>query len=212
MAKKKKGEKTTKREAYGITVLKASHKKVRQLKKEYEPEIHGDKFWNSSWLLMDYLEHQGLPYQARVMEVGCGWGLAGMYCAKHYGAVVTGVDADDTVFPYLDLHAEVNGVQVKTMKSQFENLKKKLLAKQDVVLGSDICFWDNMVDPLYKLVRRAVKAGVQQVVLADPGRPPFEEVCQRCTEKLGGGTKEWSVEEPVRASGTLLIVGSLPQK
>ena len=210
MAKKKKSAKKTERQAYGITVLKASHKKVRQLKKQHDPEIHGNKFWNSSWLIMDYLEHQGLPHKARIMEVGCGWGLAGMYCAKHYDAVVTGVDADDAVFPYLDLHAEVNGVRVKTVKSRFEDLKKKALAKHDVMLGSDICFWDSMVDPLYKLVSKALKAGVQQVILADPGRPPFEEVCRRCAEKLGGITKQWTVEEPIRASGSLLIVGALP--
>ena len=212
MAKKKKNTKTTKRHAYGITVLKASHKKVRRLKKDYEPEIHGNKFWTSSWLIMDYLEQQGLPCKARVLEAGCGWGLAGIYCARRYDAVVTGVDADDAVFPYLDLHAAVNEVQVKTVKSRFEDIKKKVLARQDILLGSDVCFWDNMVEPLYKLVDKAVKVGVQQVILADPGRPPFEEVCRRCVDKFGGITQEWAVEEPVRASGTLLIVGSLPHK
>jgi RNA polymerase sigma-70 factor (ECF subfamily) len=43
---------------------------------------------------MDYLEHQGLPRETRVMEVGCGWGLAGIYCAREHGARVTGLDAD----------------------------------------------------------------------------------------------------------------------
>ena len=206
----KKKEKETTRQAYGITVLKASDKRVRQLKKNFTPFIHGNKFWNSSWCVMDFLSQQGLPSESRVLEIGCGWGLAGMYCAKNHGAEVRGMDADSAVFPYLQLHAEVNGVRVKTVKSRFEDLKKKALAKHDVMLGSDICFWDSMVDPLYKLVRRALKAGVQQVILADPGRPPFEEVCRRCAEKLGGVTKQWAVEEPIRASGSLLIVGALP--
>jgi predicted nicotinamide N-methyase len=212
MAKKKKSAKSNKRQAYGITVLKASHKKVRQLKEIHAPEIHGNKFWTSSWLIMDYLEQQGLPPKARVLEAGCGWGLAGIYCAKRYDAMVTGVDADDAVFPYLDLHAAVNGVQIETMKSRFEDIKKKVLSSQDILLGSDVCFWENMVDPLYKLVGKAIKAGVQQVILADPGRPPFEEMCGRCVDTFGGVTQPWAVEEPVRASGTLLIVGSLPHK
>ena len=210
MPKTKKSAKKTLRQAYGITVLKASHKQVRQLKRRHDPDIHGNKLWNSSWLIMDYLEHQGLPPGARVMEVGCGWGLAGIYCAKRHGAVVTGIDADPKVFPYLDLHCRLNEVEVETLESRFESVKKKLLAQQDVILGSDICFWDSMADPLFKLVRKAVKSGVQQVILADPGRPPFEEVCRRCADGLGGVTKEWHVEEPVRASGTLLLVGSLP--
>ena len=210
MGKKKKKEKSTQRSAFGLTILKASHPKVRRLKKDYEPEIHGNKFWSSSYLIMDYLTHQGLPEGSRVMEVGCGWGLAGIYCAKNFGAKVTGIDADDNVFPYLDLHAEVNGVEVKTKKARFEELKKKTLAKQDLIIGGDICFWDEMIDPLYSLVKKAHKAGVPQIILADPGRPPYNEVCERSVAKLGGETKEWYVEEPVKASGTLLIVGSLP--
>ena len=68
-----KKDKKTERQAYGITVLKAADKRIRRLKKQYEPFIHGNKFWSSSWAVMDYLEHQGLPKKARVMEVGCGF-------------------------------------------------------------------------------------------------------------------------------------------
>jgi hypothetical protein len=58
-----------------------------------------------------------------------------------------------------------------------------------------------------------VQAGVQQVVLADPGRPPFVQVSERCSEKLGGQTKAWSVEgSAATASGSLMIIGTLPRK
>ena len=210
MGKKRKQAKTDKREAFGVTILKASHERIRGLKQDHEPDIHGHKFWTSSWLIMDYLEHQGLPEQSRVMEVGCGWGLASIYCAKNHGASVVGVDADSKVFPYLHVHAELNGVVVSTRKSRFENLKKKHLAEQNILLGADICFWDNMVDPLYKLIKKAVNAGVQQVIVADPGRPPFDDVCAKAEKKLGGEVKEWEVKKPVKAHGWLLIVGSLP--
>ena len=211
MAKKKKSEKVTERQAYGITVLKAAHSEIRKIRKDHEPDIHGNKLWNSSWLIMDYLEQQGVPKKSRIMEVGCGWGLAGIYCAKHFGAKVTGVDADAKVFPYLDLHAQVNDVKIKTVESRFEEIKKKKLAKQDLILGADICFWDSLIDPLYKLIGKAFKAGVQQIIIADPGRPPFDEVCDRCTVEFGGVVKEWSVKEPAASNGYLLIVGSLPQ-
>ena len=211
MAKKKKSEKQTERQAYGITVLKAAHPEVRRLKKDHDPEIHGNKFWNSSWLIMDYFERQGLPQKARVMEVGCGWGLAGIYCAKTHGARVTGMDADPRVFPYLKLHAAINDVKIKTMEARFEDMKRKKLARQDVILGADICFWDSLIDPLYKLIRKAIRAGVQQIIVADPGRPPFDEVCNRCTAEFNSVVKQWSVAEPVRSNGYLLIVGALPQ-
>jgi len=208
--KKKKEAKSTERQAYGLTVLKASNRKIRQLKRKHEPEIHGNKLWTSSWLIMDFLEQQGLPKKPRVMEVGCGWGLAGIYCAKRHRASVLGIDADENVFPYLDLHAEVNGVKLKRRRGRFEGIRKKDLAGTDLLLGSDICFWDDMVDPVYKLIRRAVRAGVQQVIVADPGRPPFQEVAERCADKLGGITQDWAIDDQVKASGTLLIVGSLP--
>ncbi|MFH1571906.1 MAG: methyltransferase domain-containing protein [Gemmatimonadota bacterium] len=211
MAKKnkKKGPKSTERHAFGLTILRGSHPRVRALKQDHEPEIHGNKLWNSSYLIMDYLQRQGLPAGSRVMEVGCGWGLAGIYCARRFAAEVTGIDADPNVFAYLRLHAEINEVEVQVQAARFEDLTKRQLADQDLVLGADICFWDELVDPVYKLVRRAVRAGAGQIIIADPGRPPFDEVCSRCVGELGGEVKEWSVDEP-RAHGWLLIVGSLP--
>jgi len=53
--KKKKGTKPTERHAFGLTVLKAAHPRLRALKKDHEPDIHGHKFWASSYLIMDYL-------------------------------------------------------------------------------------------------------------------------------------------------------------
>jgi predicted nicotinamide N-methyase len=210
MAKKKREEKATQRQAYGITVLKAADARIRRLRKEHEPSIHGNKFWSSSWVIMDYLEHQGLPDKARVLEVGCGWGLAGIYCARKHGARVTGVDADQAVFPYLELHARINEVEIETRCCGFEELTAGELAGQDVVIGADICFWDEMVDPVYRMVRRSVGAGARQVIIADPGRPPFSLMSERCARELGGEIKEWEVDGQVKASAYLLIVGSLP--
>ena len=69
---KKKKSKTTERRAYGTTTLKASDARVRKLKKDYEPFIHGNKVWNSSWCIMDFLTQQGMPKGAKVLEAGCG--------------------------------------------------------------------------------------------------------------------------------------------
>ena len=206
---KKKKSKSTERSAFGLTILKKSHPRVQALGKENKPEIHGDRFWKTSFLVMDYLQRQGLPRQAKVMELGCGWGLAGIFCAREFGAAVTGVDADPHVFPYMHLHAEINGVDLSHRRSRFENLKKKQMAGYDLMIGAEICFWDEMVVPLYRAVRKAMKAGVQQVVIGDPGRPPFDELCEKTEKKLGGEIKEWSVDEP-KAHGWLLIIGSLP--
>ena len=141
------------------------------------------------------------------MEVGCGWGLLGIYCDKKWGADVVGVDADSKVFPYLHLHAEVNEVTIQTRTARFENMRKSHLEGTHLMVGGDICFWDEMIDPLSKLVNRAMKAGIDQVIVADPGRPPFDDVCERAQKKWGAELKEWEVTKPSKARGWLLIVG-----
>ena len=195
------------RSAYGVTQLLSSHKDLRRLKaQDDQPSIHGNKFWGSSYLLMDYLEQEPLPKDSKVLELGCGWGLAGIYCAKQQGAKVTGLDADDAVFPYLQLHAEHNGVEIETRQARFEKLAGKQLAEYDVIIGADICFWDELSPILFKLINRAVKAGVKKVIIADPQRPPFFEVAERCIDKHFAELLDWSVEQPRRATGSLLVI------
>jgi len=197
-----------KRKAFGLTVLNASHPLVRQLKREgIVAQIHGNKFWNSSYLLMDYLRKNPLPKSARVLEIGCGWGLLGLYCGTQFGNRVHGIDADSNVLPYLDLHAEVNGVKMTREKKTFNQLTIDYLRSFDVILGADICFWDDMTAQLFNLIKRAQKAGVKQVMIADPCRPPFSALVSRCEEKLDQVTVlEKFLKRPVNASGEILIV------
>ena len=133
-----------------------------------------------------------------------------MYCAKNHGANVLGMDADSAVFPYLKLHAEINDVEVGTWRCKFEKVKKEDLKGTNLIIGADICFWDEMVDPVYKLIKKAMKVGVGQVIVADPGRPPFHALSEKVVKKFGGEVKEWEVDEEIKAEAYLLIAGSLP--
>lgn len=197
-----------KKRAYGIEVLLSGHGELRRLKRNYIPSCHGNKFWKSSWLLMDYLKKNGMPRGTRVMEVGCGWGLAGIYCAKNHGARVIGVDMDPGVFPFLDLHAEVNGVKVKTLNRKFGGISADDLNKVDVLIGADICFWDSLVLPLKRLILKALRSGVKLVLIADPGRSPFEELGQYFVEKKDGDIFEWNVRRPRNIMGKILRIKS----
>jgi predicted nicotinamide N-methyase len=192
--------------AFGIRVLLSRHPEVRKLKQDNIPSQHGHKFWTSSWLLMDYFRRRGLPKRTHVMDVGCGWGLAGIYCAKRHGAVVTGVDIDSEVFPFLRLHAEINGVQISTMRKSFQGLTVNHLKDVDVLLGADICFWDSMIDPLRRLIRRALRAGVDMVLIADPGRTTFDRLGEHLCEELNGEVLDWEVSRPRRVEGQILKV------
>jgi len=158
---------------------------------------------------MEYFYRRGLPPGARVLEIGCGWGLAGIYCAKNHAAVVTGVDVDSEVFPYLQLHSETNGVRVSTIKKEFDGLSGNLLRQFDVMIGADICFWESLVDPLKKLILRALRAGVRLVLIADPGRSPFEEMGEYFVRNRGGRVLDLTAQRPRRSTGRILQIGNI---
>jgi predicted nicotinamide N-methyase len=193
-------------QAYGLYLLEPRHRLMRRLKRVYTPSVHGHKAWGSSFLIMDYLIHNPVRKGSRVMEIGCGWGPAAIFCAKHFGAKVTGVDIDKDVFPFLDVLAELNGVSVEKVVNRFEDLKASQLGQEQVIIGSDICFWDSLVKPLYNLVNRALRNGTRRVVIADPGRPTFYELSELCAKKFDTTLAEWYATEPERVVGEVLEV------
>jgi predicted nicotinamide N-methyase len=193
-------------QAYGIYLLESKHRLIRRLKKAYQPSVHGHKTWNASFLLMDYLQYEPLAKKSRVLEVGCGWGPGSVYCAAQFKAKVTGLDIDDEVFPFLEVLAELNDVKVKPLVKRFESLKVKELSAFDVIVGSDVCFWDSMVKPLSQLINRALKSGVERVVITDPGRPTFYELCDIVRKKHKVELQEWYATEPSYTSGEVVEI------
>ena len=141
---------------YGIFLLTEKHKLIRALKKIHQPSVHGTRTWGSAFLTMDYLTHNPISKGCSVLDLGCGWGGASVFCAHKFKAQVTAVDLDPAVFPFLNVFAEINSVEVKTRKADFTKLKGPDLGQNQVILGSDICFWDSLVEPLVKMVNRAI--------------------------------------------------------
>lgn len=194
---------------YGVTVLLSNHPDVRRLKRLHRTSIHGNKLWSSSWVLMDFLRRQKIPSNLRLMDAGCGWGLLGIYCAKELGAVVTSVDSDPEVFPYLKLHAAVNKVDVTTMRRPLGGLTREELCGLDILVGADICFWDDLAYALKRLINRALKAGVRMVLIADPGRPPFYELGEYFSRTRKSEILDWTIRRPRKKEGRILKIGAL---
>jgi predicted nicotinamide N-methyase len=194
--------------AHGVTLLLSSHPEVRRLKRLHHTSIHGNKLWSSSWVVMDFLQRQKLPPGLRIMDAGCGWGLLGIYCAKKLEAVVTSVDSDPEVLPYLELHAAVNNVQITTMKRGLGGLTIEDLRGFDILVGADICFWDNLALALKRLINRALRAGVRMVVIADPGRQPFYDLGEYFSKTRGSEILDWSIKSPRKMEGRILKIGA----
>lgn len=185
----------------------ASHPAIRRVKRQgVQPSIHGDKLWKSSFLLIDYLNKHRPEHAAKVLDVGCGWGISGIWCAKTLGAEVTSVDADSNVFPYLNAVAAINKVNTKTLTTRFERLSKRQLAEFDMLIAADICFWDELVNPVGNMINRAVEAGVKHILIADPERSSFFNMAERCVDKHCAELVEWKTSRPTTARGAILVV------
>lgn len=199
----------TERKFRGVTLPTAGHKVIRRVKRDgHEPSIHGTKLWRSSFLIMDYLHKHPPGVADNVLDAGCGWGITGIWCARKFGASVVSLDADPAVFPYLNAVAELNNVTTTPMVRRFEQLKKSQLASFDLLVAADVCFWDELVKPVGKLIDRAIDAGVGQIVIADPERPTFHEMAEKAISRHGGDLIHWSIKGKLKATGALLVINN----
>ena len=143
---------------------------------------------------------------AHILEVGCGWGIGAIFCAKHFNANVIGLDADDSVFPYLDHHARLNDVAIDTVQMRMGDISLEQLAAFDMVIAADICFWDSLTTEVGELIERCYQAEVGRVVIADPGRPSFRALAEECHEQLPAIYSDWAVPMPHNQWGLILDI------
>jgi predicted nicotinamide N-methyase len=196
------------RSVHGVQIMQRRHRIIRALEKAApRPLVFGTQVWRSSFTMMSYLETQPITRSARVVEVGCGWGLVGIFCAKRFGARVLLTDVDKRVFPYARAHGALNDVHVTIEHIRMERLSNNRLGDTDVILGSDICFWPELGTALRGLVARALDRGVRRVVLADPGRSTFLRLADYCQARFPSELMLWPTETRTKTETYLLVVG-----
>ena len=155
--------------------------------------------WSANWVLISYLQKYPIEQYSRVIEIGCGAGVASIYCAKTFGADVIAVDAAKEVFPYLYAHADKNGVAIKTLHRDFALLTTDDLRGTDVLLGVEVGGWRWVVEPLRALMQRARDAEVKRILLSDPGRETFYAVTAERSQYI----KPWHVDGRYRIYGNI---------
>ena len=157
-------------------------------------------------MLMDYLAGHPLALDRRVMEIGCGWGLPGIFCAMRFAAEVLLTDADKGVFPYAMTHARLNRVSVRTEHVGFERIADRGLREHDILLGADICFWPELGTALRRLIARALSLGTKKILLADPGRASFMQLANHCQYHYAAKVIPCQAPTRTKSSGRILIV------
>lgn len=193
--------------AHGLTFLKASHPVIKTLKHSVgDANLHGNKVWDSSFVLMDYLQIDPIPGKRVVFDIGCGWGPTSLFLMNHFQSRVMSIDADDSVEPYLQLHGELNEIKPVFWQRKIRQLKTADLSMADTVVGADICFWDSLADEWKTLIKRAKKAGVRQILIADPGRQPFYDLSDWAVRKHSAELWEHDITRPVKATSYVLDI------
>jgi predicted nicotinamide N-methyase len=105
----------------------------------------------------------------RVVELGCGLGLASLGAALA-GAHVLATDWSAEALALLEDNAAANGLAVETARVDWTAPAALLeRAPFDLVLAADVLYERRAVAPLAALLPRLGA----EVLLADPGRPPL---------------------------------------
>jgi hypothetical protein len=119
---------------------------------------------------------------------------------------VTGIDIDASVQPFVYLQASANDCHINFEARGFESLSKKELTAYTTVIGTDICFWDEMTAPLFDLLGLALEAGVEQIIIADPGRPPFWDLVDRSMQSFSAEVVVRRIYQPWKTKKYMLII------
>lgn len=109
----------------------------------------------------------------------------------------------DTLIPKIAVYLRIDrkALIIKGCQGGIGALKMK----RRQILAADICFWDELVDPVVAMISMAIESGTKQIIIADPQRAPFLSVCERVLEDFGGELLEWRAEG-TRTAGALLVV------
>ena len=195
-------------EFLGIKALRSGHPGVRRLKRLQQGynSAHGNKVWRSSFVLMDYLSTYPPTPNTNVLDIGCGWGLTGIFLAKTYDAQVTGIDIDKSVAPFLALQADINDCVINFEARGFESLSKAELKTYSTLIGTDICFWDELTEPLFDLFKLAISGEIERIIIADPGRPPFWNLVDRATVAFNAEVITRRIYQPWKTEKYMLVI------
>ena len=147
---------------------------------------------------------QKLRLNPSLMRVVAGASLVSG-ALKNFGSAVASVDADASVMPYLELVAELNEVEVTPVVARFEQLDTPLLGATDWLIAADVCFWEELVDPVTTMIERAIESGTKRIMISDPRREPFFTVANTILSEYGGELVEWRVGNS-RHSGVILVI------
>tara|TARA_E500000178_G_C17021869_1_gene756031 strand:+ start:732 stop:1202 length:471 start_codon:yes stop_codon:yes gene_type:complete len=155
---------------------------------------------------MDFIAEDPPAPDAAAIELGSGWGAPSIMLAKKFRSKMIALDIDAAVEPLLKLHCELNACKVNFRQGDFRGLTEEDLSACRLLIASDICFWDHLVDPAHKLIKIAQAIGTLKIVIADPGRPPFWDLVHRLFKTTNVEVVTRTIYEPRKTRKFILCL------
>lgn len=126
-------------------------------------------FWAFAWaggqaLARFVLDHPQMVAGRRVLDLGCGGGVAALAAARAGAGSVSGADIDPFARRALTLNAQANGLAVSALDDALA-----VAPDWQVILAADICYERSTAERLTAWLAARAQAGTC-VLLADPGR------------------------------------------
>jgi predicted nicotinamide N-methyase len=129
------------------------------------PAPYGRVLWSSAPCVARVLAERSLAGR-RVLELGCGTGLASLVAARS-GARVLATDVDEGALASVALGARALGVALET--AIFDVRGPAPLPPADIVVIADLLYEELLAAAVARRAGEALRAGAQ-VILGDPGR------------------------------------------
>ena len=121
--------------------------------------FYGEYIWPASLVLCDFLKRNSeLVRGKRVLELGSGTGIAGLYAAKLGAEHVTLTDFIDWNIENIKINIKENGLD-KVAEPRWFRWGTNLCEKWDVIIGSDIIYPAIDLLALVKAIQSHLKHG-----------------------------------------------------
>jgi predicted nicotinamide N-methyase len=138
--------------------------------------------WPSGMILADLMQHYDLA-DSRVLEMGCGLGLASLVMQRR-GADVTASDYHPMAADFMLKNSNLNQMLPLNFEvCDWANTEDQALGQFDLMIGSDVLYEPNHAILLSKFIDRHAQKPVT-VIIIDPDRRQQREFSV-AMEKLG---------------------------
>ena len=136
-------------------------------------ELYWNRLWPASVGLAEFLVQSVGPSALagkRILELGCGTALVGIVAAQ-LGAEVVCSDIAPEALRLAERNAEANDVELAGTL-QVDWCAPPAMERFDCVVGADVLYFEELVEPLTRTILAAVAPG-GRILLSDAIRSPF---------------------------------------